>query len=1273
MFSGASTPQRTTRRSARASRAPSALSNGASTPLASASPAPSIQTAVARAGRTLGSNLVPNQQRAVSGSPQPQSRRSARSVAAVSDVGSAMDVDDRAALVGGQQREDRDKILVRDEHYSITERKNLPHDVRRVVEASDPYTQPVKGSLDSITGFGLLVSNDYCYVWNAASRAPSATTYTFPLPPQAPLPPNVKVFSPLPFASLVPSPSQTRQQKGQREPGLLVVSTAGEITFWDAISLSLSGVDRFKSAQAPLNAGELVRDLVLLSPTTYLLSTSQARIVAINLVSMAGRADLSVRVLERAVGWAGSVWSAVFGTKAVDPRAGILALAASPPREEGQGERTVYAVLEKDLQVWKVPVRGSGGERLVVELDLFAGVLEALAGEKVGNEQWAMNEGQVEVVDAAVTSDDRLAVLLSHVHGSTAAESRSYAVVQFETGSTADSLRVAGLTHLSYQSRPDPRPLSTPRLSVAAGEMAFVVFADAVVLVSLSNDSSFEEAFPLRSNANRFIGASMPSYLPPVPSAVQALSLLTSSASSLAVTVSPPQGHRLIAAGSEGYKTRRLQTRLEQAIFFGTQDVENPFAFDLQPDYEGDLAVAALAVSAGILASSSTNMPAILDLRVQLADRVKRSKALIEFINANGLLGKLPKQARQQLSWNAEKLEAAVALWQQQNARFASGTSTLANAVLQYMDQVGEGIGEDPLRLFFRTKAAAIGTVLEAVSEQTKALVEGQGEFSAEEKALLLLDTNQILLGALDAVSRHRSATAQHYGLDGKAVAAEPWTSHAPLLDALQWQLHSTDVVLRERTRDLGAKSRTASHFGTSASQDLKGNLQRHLALLADFVFTACEERISYLQVALEDGNAPDVRALRDHYHAIRPQIIQVLVSNDQVSAAFQVAERHRDFESLVRLATDPKHGSRARINGYLDTHGREFAFPLYTFYLAEDNLRTLLEPEEAHRDLLTEYLDSTDNDRLAWINDIDIGRLDHAKAALSAVAAEEASVAQKKVILSLEKLTQLAQVDRSTLETETVQRALEAIDDNLDIVRTQESLASAFASRLSGSEARLSPGEQGAAISSRIAPALHDRPTLSSMLSRLCGRLLEGQVLRTEDLVDVLTLKENVNEQAGDFGSALDILVRAKEVPDARRRIALANVWRRVYIQDDWASLKSSIGLTDEEMAGALRNTAFFATLKAATASDVPKSMYLEPAQSFSTATATEVSARSPELSPEEVQLILQDYEQENALLNEALQQGLEAYCQECLRLQQDEANAGADEEIGGEAIMVE
>lgn len=176
--------------------------------------------------------------------------------------------------------------------------------------------------------------------------------------------------------------------------------------------------------------------------------------------------------------------------------------------------------------------------------------------------------------------------------------------------------------------------------------------------------------------------------------------------------------------------------------------------------------------------------------------------------------------------------------------------------------------------------------------------------------------------------------------------------------------------------------------------------------------------------------------------------------------------------------------------------------------------------------------------------------------------------------MLSLGKLTQLAQMDQSSLRGEDAQRELEgksscphhspeqrvlmdvpsiAIDDTLDVVRTQESLAALFSERLSGSESRLSVYEQGRAIAERIAPALHDRPMLAERLASACGSLFAGHVLSTEDLIDVLSLKENVNEQAGDFGMALDVLVRAKDLPEARRRSALAGIWRRVYIQDEY------------------------------------------------------------------------------------------------------------------------
>lgn len=333
------------------------------------------------------------------------------------------------------------------------------------------------------------MNSEYCFVWNWATvsslpvalatwrlthhddsqRVGSTTTYVFPLPPQAPFPLNVAAYSPLSFASLVPSPSQTHQQAGQREPGLVVLSNTGTLRFWESISLSLAGVDRFKSASLPLHEGELVRSLELLSPTTYLASTSHARIFALSIGSSGGRATVSLRVLERAVGWAGSVWSAVFGSKAVDPRAGILALAVSQPRE-GESEKTVFAVQEKSVQVWRVPARSEGGERLVAEQDVFGAVLEALAGEKVGNEQWALNKGQVEIVDAAVTacvamslaaphshvltlpcfnSDGHLALLVSHVHAVTAEQARSFAIVSLDVAH--DQVLVAGLTHLAYQ------------------------------------------------------------------------------------------------------------------------------------------------------------------------------------------------------------------------------------------------------------------------------------------------------------------------------------------------------------------------------------------------------------------------------------------------------------------------------------------------------------------------------------------------------------------------------------------------------------------------------------------------------------------------------------------------------------------------------------------------------------------------------------------------------------------------------------------------------
>lgn len=137
-----------------------------------------------------------------------------------------------------------------------------------------------------------------------------------------------------------------------------------------------------------------------------------------------------------------------------------------------------------------------------------------------------------------------------------------------------------------------------------------------------SPSSAFEECFPLRNPAHRILGFSLPSYLASTSSptaTADSLSLLTSTPSLLAVTVHPSASSGRLALPD---KTRKLQTRLEQAVFFGTAqgvEGENPLAFKLQHGFEGDLAKAAERLSAEILASSTFRCLSFLRIPSPLA------------------------------------------------------------------------------------------------------------------------------------------------------------------------------------------------------------------------------------------------------------------------------------------------------------------------------------------------------------------------------------------------------------------------------------------------------------------------------------------------------------------------------------------------------------------------------------------------------------------------------------------------------------------------------
>lgn len=85
---------------------------------------------------------------------------------------------------------------------------------------------------------------------------------------------------------------------------------------------------------------------------------------------------------------------------------------------------------------------------------------------------------------------------------------------------------------------------------------------------------------------------------------------------------------------------------------------------------------------------------------------------------------------------------------------------------------------------------------------------------------------------------------------------------------------------------------------------------------------------------AVSDVNAAEYRVVHERYISLRPRIITALVSIDKVKQAYELAERHRDFRSLVGLCNDPVHGSTTRIRSLMEKYGEEFAFALYHFYV---------------------------------------------------------------------------------------------------------------------------------------------------------------------------------------------------------------------------------------------------------------------------------------------------------------------------------------------------
>ncbi|WWC66609.1 uncharacterized protein I206_100512 [Kwoniella pini CBS 10737] len=1111
---------------------------------------------------------------------------------------------------------EKDRVFwSKDERHLVSSLGPLPKEVASLVKNSDFVAHPIAGHVDPKSGFAMVASPSICIAWNYTKRTHSApTTYTFPAPPVS--------YSTTPTQP--PSLAALYTGSASSEPGIILVSTSGEIRFWESMSVALANVDRFQEIYVEVGEDDSVEKLWKTDGHNFLLTTSTSIAFRLTISSSGGRLVPTLTQLTRPGGMFGRASPQLFNAR--EDRGGVSSVT-------GAGG-DLYMMARRMLQKWAF---GADGHKYIQEYDLH---------EAIGSwcfDSWSSGNVSLDLNDLVAFGQDELAVLISYVEQQSGTSEyprihNSHAIVLFSIHPRSQSLVISRVVDTSYLAHSDPRMLDVPRLLVPPGSsMAFIRFAEVVLMVSLDEGSPYEEAITLKdSGRNAFIGAGsiastsskkghgLPSIVAiPALGGLMSIEALETSGSSDPLT-------QITSA------TARLKSKMEQAVFFGERS-DNPLSFDLPAGFQGDLAEAAEAVSAEIVSSNSSYMPGLFELRAHLSDRLLRLKELMNFIRHNGLLTILPQSTRRRLSRDAEKIKGAIDLWDYQNRQMdqihtRSPQSLLSDSIHTYMHQADIVEEEDFVRLFFRSQVQNLDKLLEIVFTTARSALDSANR---SELSSWATEANRIFIIVERAAAQYREEELYTYEIDREKPAIEIWTAQDSLLEALDFLYTTTEQLIKERSRDLGSvidepPSDTAEP-GLKREQQLQSRLKGQMAILAAALCTNMEDKCrATSRREIDEGADPQEGVqLREKWAEMKPRVIRPLVAIDRLSEAYELAENHTDYLTLVILCHNQAKSDTARLQRYIERFGEEFAFVLYHWYIDQGQAYELLNQDEVYGVLVTRFFAEHQCPELAWMHHLAFRRYDGAAIALKDAMADEntTKLEQQQLIGSIAKLAAIADV-RSNGVSESRKRLLIELDDELDLVHIQTTLID-----------YLSPPQRRHAIKlDEQITLLADRPAFKRLFINLAEQLIRGLALDLEGLIDVLTLKENF-ERTGDAALALERLVGDTALPEGRKQVALLSIWRRVYIRDDWAAISNTTGRSEQAQRSKVRGTLAYQTIKLVNdIKDFPRNFILSPFTSSQPPLPTELTARFPTFSAEDISSLMNDHEKEIEILNRYL-----------------------------------
>lgn len=1129
-----------------------------------------------------------------------------------------------------QPRGDGAQVLTANANYTVKSLPSTPRELRRGgVE--------FRGSICQASGLALAVTRKEALIWEYGSHSAVTNPRVFGMPFAVP------DGEALPFGKLVTG-------GGTRDTGLVLLdANMGKIVFLESIERAANmGLFEAQERQRGVEgiipgffSGETVIDFVDAETAGFIATLSSGRLAQITLRDVQGKARIQAQILRESASER-SGWAATFkgflgaGAWKVD-------VAAVHARSLGQrGQMQVLAATENGVcKVWDLDWSGRADHRGNIDIrEMLAHELKATmpaetqgSAELVALMDFAFTGKQVSSKTTSNNAEDATPVTEKPVELLVLARTgpedmQQFYLVEVTLSGTLPEIKQV----ISLKARETSRKSSSPRLLLPKpGHTAYVIFKDSVVVAAIPSDSSdpeaqlhdesyiepesFEDVVYLRKeNGMSFLDA-------------QAEDTKSSLASCFAFI----QGAGLVrfsakdASQSPELSRVFVKSKLEQAVFYGVlqDNILDLARHNVRFDNLDEIEDAAVELSSDILRSQGDFISRDpTSIEAHLTRRAQALNALIVHLRQS--YPSLSRRTMWRLLWDAEKIAAGQKLWRTWEKYLAVASagrkkkSTLLHQICDILqslhpyDLPANAGQDDQVRTMFVARLEYIDKLL-PWARSIMADVSTEGGKSHDEILRLAAEASDIWHGTLDAAFAFRTENAQLYDLSPDRIP------EGILLDTAEYQglpefwtssdaLCSQVVKMLDLTRDISVAAYEANI--TEASGEIVKRIATETPHLVALMSLSFEERIRWLQASGSQKWIDKAHSLKRAYLEERDAQIKSLPGIGQVGQAMDLAEKYRAFTTLTdvllgeaqyleenlafthgeaRKVVEYQQGEIAqRLNKYFSRYGDDWSNAFFDVGFECSKAAHMLKQGQANwPEALTRYLRAdTKRAKVCWINDVTAEKdFKHSARALKQAASKpDERLWYKKVELSMAKLSMLAAAESKGSAPDA--QADQSTDSELKLVDIQEKLYRHVLPEVLHAldqQAEVQLGMQ------RFARGCRDLPAFVRLLDLGLSKLLEHRSLTLDELIDLLTLMENVQTNNPDTNiageqyllalNALDAF--APELPSQRLESLLQIIWKRTFLATDWTELnKSAVKRSESDTQARLVDTALFRTL---------------------------------------------------------------------------------------------